>query len=219
MGFILFFLLFLLLFALFIIYGSSQQNKNVQNLKRNGFNPNFKIMNLLIDENSGLWCINGMNSTLKLSEITDCEIIEDGVSYKPDNGVLRAVVGGALFGGAGAIVGALTASTSESVNRLEVVIHTNNPTLLKSKVVLLSSPTKRSSSLYQSAKNNAETLISCLDRLSGFSSKKNQTAASIQNSSVIISNADELAKYKELLDKGAISEEEYDAVKKRLLNL
>ncbi len=33
------------------------------------------------------------------------------------------------------------------------------------------------------------------------------------------SNADELAKYKDLLDKGIISQEEFDAKKKQLLGL
>ena len=33
------------------------------------------------------------------------------------------------------------------------------------------------------------------------------------------SNADELKKYKELLDEGIISQEEFDAKKKQLLNL
>ena len=211
-----FVLICLFFFLIFILaFGLTQRKKNLQDLKAKGFNPNYKFLDLLIDEKNGLWCMNGMNCTLKLSEITDCEIIEDGISYKPDHGVLRAVVGGALFGGAGAIVGAMTSSTSESVSRLEVVIHTSNPIFMKSKVVLISTPTKRNSSIYQSAKDSAEVLISCIDRLSGFSSRKIQ-----QNSSVpVTSDADELAKYKALLDNGAISKEEYDEVKKRILKL
>ena len=38
-------------------------------------------------------------------------------------------------------------------------------------------------------------------------------------SNIATSNADELKKYKELLDEGIISQEEFDAKKKQLLNL
>ena len=40
-----------------------------------------------------------------------------------------------------------------------------------------------------------------------------------ETSNHTISNADELKKYKELLDSGAITQEEYDKKKKELLNL
>lgn len=215
MVFAIVYLIFAILFIAFVIFGFSQRKKNLQDLKDKGFSPNYQFLDLLIDEGNGLWCLKGMNCTLKLSDITDCEIIEDGISYKPDHGVLRAVVGGALFGGTGAIIGAMTSSTSESISRLEIVIHTSNPILMKAKVVLISTPTKRNSSLYQTSKRTAESIISCLDRLSGFSSRK------IQQNPIApaISDADELAKYKALLDNGAISKEEYDEVKKRILKL
>ena len=44
-------------------------------------------------------------------------------------------------------------------------------------------------------------------------------AAYTQNSTPVASNADELKKYKDLLDSGVISQEEFDAKKKQLLGL
>ena len=52
--------------------------------------------------------------------------------------------------------------------------------------------------------------------------RKNSVVHNVQPASVVInnsSNADELKKYKELLDMGVISQEEFDAKKKELLGL
>ena len=55
-----------------------------------------------------------------------------------------------------------------------------------------------------------------------FNERKNSVVHNVQPASVVInnsSNADELKKYKELLDMGVISQEEFDAKKKELLGL
>ena len=62
-----------------------------------------------------------------------------------------------------------------------------------------------------SAKNISNRLHDELDKLNRISK------SSISNAQV--SNADEIKKYKDLLDMGAISQEEFDAKKKELLNL
>ena len=41
----------------------------------------------------------------------------------------------------------------------------------------------------------------------------------VPQENTVVSNAEELKKYKELLDMGAITEDEYNAAKKRLLNI
>jgi len=47
--------------------------------------------------------------------------------------------------------------------------------------------------------------------------QKNQTDEISQSTSPQSTSADELAKYKSLLDSGAITQEEYDAKKKQIL--
>lgn len=74
-----------------------------------------------------------------------------------------------------------------------------------------SGKTNLSSPLYQLSKHNAESFAAKLTQLT----HKDEEASPAQNLSV----ADELAKYKQLLDSGAITQEEYDAKKKELLNL
>ena len=57
------------------------------------------------------------------------------------------------------------------------------------------------------------TISSCLIERQGNSSVKPE------NQNTTLSNADELKKYKELLDSGIITQEEFDAKKKQLLGL
>lgn len=192
----------------------SQQKNKLKKIKDSGFNPNQNFFGLYIDETNGLWWHEAMETPLSLSIITDCVVEEDGVSYKSDNGVLRAVVGGALFGGAGAIVGALTASSSESINSLRVIIYYENN--LKFCMPLITLQTKKNSDTYKIQKQHAEAIAGYLDSVCHLSDKQKTASDSAQ---VQISNADELLKYKALLDNGAITQSEYDEVKKKLLNI
>ena len=67
---------------------------------------------------------------------------------------------------------------------------------------------------------NYEEISAVLNKL--FNERKNSVVHNVQPAPVVInnsSNADELKKYKELLDMGAISQEEYDQKKKELLGL
>lgn len=211
-----------LLFIAFIAWGAKLNSENNARLRSNGFIPNIKIAGLQIDEEHGLWNKAGMDMTLKLSEITDCEVIEDGISYKSDNGVLRAVIGGAIFGSVGAIVGAVTSSSSENIKYMYVLIHTNNEILKQVKVNLITTTTSKNSSSYRMSKSSAEAIIRYIDKISGFSDRKKIDTNSLSPATPVdltVSAADELAKYKKLLDDGAITEEEYAEVKKKLLTI
>ena len=55
--------------------------------------------------------------------------------------------------------------------------------------------------------------------LTGIIGKTQSEAAPAQTAAPAVSNADELKKYKELLDSGVISPEEFDAKKKQLLGI
>lgn len=208
-------LIIIIIFMALFVIGVTQRSANSKKLRNEGFTPNINIADVHIDERHGLWNRSGMTVALKISEITDCEVIEDGVSYKSNDGVLRAVVGEALLGSVGAIVGAMTSSTSETIQNMHLVIHTNNPSFPQVKVRLIYTATSKSSSSYSAAKSSAESIIKCLEGLSGISAKKAKNAEVTST----VSSADELAKYKKLLDDGAITEEEYAEVKKKLLTL
>ena len=71
---------------------------------------------------------------------------------------------------------------------------------------------KKSGSIYKSASSIAQDIISILEIIS----HENEVS---KNSSSSDSIAEEIKKYKELLDIGAITQEEFDAKKKQLLQL
>lgn len=93
-------LIIIILIVAFLAYGAKLTHDSEKQLAENGFTPNIDLFGLRIDEEHHLWNKRGMVNALDFSEIIDCEVIEDGVSYKSDNGIIRAVVGGALFGAA-----------------------------------------------------------------------------------------------------------------------
>lgn len=103
---------------------------------------------LYIDEiNKNLLILNLLNKSkflLAFKNIIGMEIIEDGVS---SNGVGRAVAGGVLFGGAGAVVGAITGK--KTVKTMAVVIYMNNISNPKLELILNKDKTKTDTLIYK----------------------------------------------------------------------
>lgn len=86
----------------------------------------------------------------------------------------------------------------------------NRPTMYINLIESLN--VKKSGSIYKSASSIAQDIISILEIIS----HENEVS---KNSSSSDSIAEEIKKYKELLDIGAITQEEFDAKKKQLLQL
>ena len=109
------------------------------------------------------------NPTLfRYDEIANYNLEEDGVSIT-SGGLGRAVVGGVLFGGVGAVVGAVTGSkkVKKEVSALNVNITLNND--YKSNIVVSclagGLPCKTGSYAYQNSIENAKNLLSMLDSM------------------------------------------------------
>lgn len=189
----------------------------------NLFNATKKIgVFIEFDENRMKWLVPdgflGKKKNCKIynySDIVDFELLEDGESITK-GGLGRAVAGGVLFGGVGAIVGGVTGGKkSKSVcNSLKIKITVND---IKNPVVyinFLSTATKKDSFTYKNAYKLAHECISVLQLIC------NDQKPSEEDISVsLISGADEILKYKNLLDNGIITQEEFDAKKKQLLGL
>lgn len=124
--------------------------------------------------------------------------IEGATVTKSKGGLGRAAVGGALFGPAGAVIGASTAKTETKTvggdSWFEIDFATDGG---RTTAIVDNRPV-----------GLEEFLDSCMD-----DSKKNTPTAAAP------SDAEELMKWKILLDRGAITEEEYSAKKKQLLGL
>lgn len=175
----------------------NENRKRKSNFKETRVIKQFGTMFVTIDENNKLWCTPA-SKYYRFDEIESYHIEKVGETMvtKSKGGIGRAVVGGALFGGVGAIVGANT-----SKKETKTVGGTNEL------YITLSYPFGMCTEMIVSP---PRSLINFLDYC--IQSRKN--ISKVESS---FSEADELLKFKELLDKGAITQEEFEMKKKQLL--
>ncbi|HBF3279853.1 SHOCT domain-containing protein [Clostridioides difficile] len=147
------------------------------------------------------------------SDIIEYELLENGETVTK-GGVGRALAGGALFGATGAIVGGVTAkrTTKAFIDSLKIKITLNNLSNPNVYVNLIQLKTKSNSSIYKMAYSSAQEILSILAII-----VKDNEAVNIQNNSSDV--IQQVKGLKELLDLGAITEEEFNTKKKELLNL
>lgn len=71
---------------------------------------------------------NNKKDFISFSDIVDVELVIDKQQYSSSNRLGRAVIGGVLFGGIGAIVGGLSASsyTIDEFEDIDIIIKLNN---------------------------------------------------------------------------------------------
>jgi len=195
-------------------------NKNRENLS--SFTVTKKIGTYIEFDNTkkqwlipdGFWGGKKNPTIYNFSDIMEFELLEDSNSVTK-GGLGRAVTGGLLLGGVGAIVGGATGKKKSKtiVNSLIIKITVNN---INSPVVyinLISSPKKSSSIMYDAAYKSAHEILSVLSIIT---SDNKETAQPLKNNN---SDADVIRKYKQLLDDGIITQEEFDTKKKQLLGL
>lgn len=123
---------------------------------------------LLVDENNRLFArlTKKPVDIYSIDSITGYELVENGISLS-SGGLGRAVVGGLLFGGTGAIIGAVTGrkKTSELVYDLKIKLTTNdlnNPVIY---ISLINKPIKSNTAEYRGRIEAADTVLSSLDIL------------------------------------------------------
>jgi len=179
-----------------------------------------------INEHSRQWAVGkGLIPSLKnatpysYDDIVDFELIEDGTSISK-GGLGRAAVGGLLFGGVGAIVGGVTGGkkAKQKCTSLMVKITVNNLSAPTEYIKLITTPTDKSSFTYKAAFQSAQEIVSLLQLICNQRDNEKiveQATTSAQE----LSTADEIRKFKSLLDEGIITEEEFLAKKRQLLGL
>ena len=155
---------------------------------------------------------------------------------KRKHGIGRAVVGGVLLGPVGAAVGGLTSKketqtiSKDFVDHLGVVVNLNDGTSFE--IEYFDTTLKADDSLVTESIDKVNELATILE--AGIANAKKQpddpqietTEAAVEQStpstpqsSPATDPLDEIKKLKGLLDIGAITQEEFDAKKKQLLNL
>lgn len=183
------------------------------------FVPTKQIGNFIaFDDNQKKWATlssfrGKIQQIYSYDDIIDFELLEDGTSVA-SGGLGRALVGGALFGGAGAIVGGVTGKkkTKDFCNSLRLKITINdisNPVVY---INFIESKTKKNGMIYKSIANAAQECLSVLQIICDNNEKHEELQP--QNSL-----ADEIMKYKKLLDMGAITQDEFEKKKEELLKL
>lgn len=186
----------------------------------NSFSPTIKIASYLqVDENNKLFKIGKSKDCFNFNELVNFELNEDGETITKGGSVGRAAVGGALFGGAGAIVASNSKSkkTESLVNNMYIRISLNNPWIKNSKIQIINFETKKNSLYYKNSKQLCDEIISALELISSYSDEPALHNAETQINT--IDTAGELEKFHDLMVKGIITEEDFNLKKKALLGL
>lgn len=173
---------------------------------------------LAVDETKNEWYIPyKKNPNIhSYDEVIDFELLEDGASIVK-GGIGKAVAGGLFFGGVGAIVGSSTGKkkTKQTCTSLKIKITLNDMHAPTEYIELITSETKKSGFLYQTCEKQAQEVLSILQIMC--KTKKGQEDASTSDTRTETSSADEILKFKSLLDNGIITQEEFEKKKKQLL--
>lgn len=153
---------------------------------------------------------------IPFDDLIDFELIEDGeMITKEKSGLGRAVAGGLLFGKTGAVVGAVTGKKSSSTQyctdmRINLTVkNRENPLIV---VRLISQAISKSSDYYRQAVEVSQKLIAILKSIT-------HDRTEVENAVPAFSAADEILKFKNLLDMGVVTQEEFDKKKAELLGL
>lgn len=185
------------------------------------FKPSVKYGNVEIDDPKHLFKI-GL-TVYRFDQLNTYELLENGSAVTSGGlGIGRAIVGGALLGGVGAILGGVTKKKKQKnfVESLKILVTFKNHKQVSTTIDFIKKKQEKD-------KKYEKVLLVAQETLSGFdyiintleSGKHDTLINSVQNISGPESAADELRKYKGLLDDGIITQEEFDTKKKDLLNI
>lgn len=165
----------------------------------------------------------GFYYTIPFSSIVDCEIVENGSTIMK-GGIGRAIVGGVVAGGVGAIVGASTRNSKEIVNSLFVRIITSDITDAMKTLEILKVSTSKGSPSYLNAQKAANEIYSCIVSIIDRNSKAVEPLSTnnIEHSEYMVgtTNCDvfeAIEKLAGLNNRGILSDDEYLSKKIELL--
>lgn len=204
------FLFFVCIYCFYYLIRRSKKNK--QYIEESGYKATDELGDLKVDKNNSVWWVKNYFGEPKIhnfDEVIDYELVVNDSTVKGKGAFSRAAAGGLLAGGVGAVVGASTAKRVTVVTSLYINVYLKDGTL--EKIYFINTATKADSFTYNLMMNNAEKASALFTAMIADNESDSVPASAI-------STADEIAKYKKLLDDGAITEE-YNAIKKRLLGM
>ena len=191
------------------------------------FNITKKIGNLIaFDDINRKWQLlddgYGKNSNPRIYDYDDIEkyeLLEDEQT-SADSIFRGAVIGSLLTGTTGAIIGAARGNkeANKFVNSLKIRITLYNPEGAVLFIPLINNRTERDTYAYKSRLEIAKQIIFTFSSIGISDGSQQEPQPSEESDHVFFSAADEILKFKGLLDSGIINQEEFDAKKKQLLN-
>ena len=200
-----------------------QNQQDEEYLQDSGFNIDKKIDNLnneisiFIDDKNKKWCIYNTKSMQKIiydyEEFVSFELKQDNKSVVSGRAG-STIVGGLLFGGLGALAGAsrkrnITETSCKSMTLYIVVNDMSNPNI---EIPLIEREISKDSSKYEKIVNKVNELVAVFKVILEQNKKLAKEKTNSKNST------QELREYKQLLDDGIITEEEFNKKKKEILN-
>ena len=161
----------------------------------------------------------------KYEELVDFNVDEDGQSITSGRAG-SAVIGALLLGATGAIIGSAgSKTTKQTVQSLDIILSFRGLDAKLETIHLLESETQKGSEEYIRAAQTCKRIISALKQIMDFGrsgASEGSGNAEQRGRGVAIyafSVADEILKFKGLLDQGIITQEEFDKQKEKLLAL
>ncbi len=214
-------------------YLSHIQQRTVANIKEHinyckrnkkelsDFVPTNKAGGLIVDSINKLWYVNETRKKelrnpliLKYSQLMDYTVTEDGNTVSK-SGAGKAIAGGLLFGGIGLVAGGLSGrKTKEVINKMSITIMVDCEWIDSIEIPIITAETKKGSFSYNLSKELFNQITHLLDRIIS----ENTRTSAVQNNNIELSPVLQIKQYKELLDCGAITQEEFESKKKELLN-
>jgi hypothetical protein len=180
-------------------------------------------MNLLeIDDTNKLWrSFHSYNfKVYNYSDILNVELLVDNET-ETSSGLGGALLGGALFGGTGAVLGGvLTDGSMTTCNSLGIKITLNDINCPIAYIPFIDETSSLTGRFTISDEYRAKVTLAqeCMSLFDIICEQNRESKALLrENNSIHISIPDEIAKYKNLHDSGVISAEEFDNAKNKLL--
>lgn len=154
---------------------------------------------------------------INYSDIISYKVNQSGHDEKKHHGITRAVVGGVIAGGVGAIVGATTGGKqNDYIDHLGLIITLKDGSNFEIVFIRKIEQEKANSFTARDDIQRFNTLVSMIDAIIA---KNNQTAKTTSTENTNPDPADEIRKFKKLADDGIITQDEFEAKKKQLLGL
>lgn len=180
-----------------------------------------------VDENNrlirvyyGLYGAVSASDIAAIDEIVGFDIVEDGMTVTK-GGLGSAVAGGLLFGKTGAIAGAALGQrkTKDVCSSLNLIIILKGSHLENLTIPFLRGETNRHSAEYVSAQQMAKKCIRLLERITEDADEREPEVDRVETGEKTVSIVDEILRFKQLLDDGIITEEEFNFQKRKLLGM